>query len=558
MGMVAWLRLAYIMQSMGEAQEEVRTCHQPQTNLSSANFQATSACVTGCRAPPRGSLLPGNRCREQTGRNHIHIFLQQPTEMSHLDSVPTESPVWVITGSQSWTGTGQMDILQTAEKDIKFPFAVEWIPDEQMATLSLEPSGVEKTTDFIENPFEEQPSPTKLQVQEGTSPCAQSSIPGTCNDHGHHLSLFCYQDHKLICHQCKSHGTCQSHKTNSVEERATQLRNKIVDQCEKLQLQTAGIEKYLTDALPAKIPHVASTARASSEMIIQRLTFIRNVCDNEEQRLLEEVHTEEERVQQGISTQQAHWIESSKKLSGIRNYLVDMLTKMDDISLINSESEMDERTEEAEGILEPEESNKLNFNINCVQSPLLNRLWASTVLCLTTACEEVTFDEKSMSPLLAFAEDNSLKFLQKKAKIYQDGPERFDHWPNCLANESFPKGIHCWKVNVEKSCAYKLGITYRSIARKGASNDARLGFNPVSWIFSRYDKDFRFSHNSHHEVVELLKSPKHIGVLVDIDGGELVFFDPGSCVILHSHKTKFTAPISPVFAVADESISLEK
>lgn len=173
------------------------------------------------------------------------------------------------------------------------------------------------------------------------------------------------------------------------------------------------------------------------------------------------------------------------------------------------------------------------------------------------ACEDLTFDEKSASPLLALSENNSLKFLQKKAKTYPDGPERFDHWPNCLANESFQKGIHCWKVNVEKSCAYKLGITYTSIARKGSGNDARLGYNPVSWIFSRYDKDFRFSHDSQHEVVELLKSPKQIGVLVDIDGGELVFFDPGSCVILYSYQTKFTAPVSPVFAVADESISLE-
>ncbi|XP_018414844.1 PREDICTED: B box and SPRY domain-containing protein [Nanorana parkeri] len=380
----------------------------------------------------------------------------------------------------------------------------------------------------------------------------------TCRDHGNQLSLFCYQDQKLICHQCKSHGTCQSHKTKSAEERATQLRNRIVDQCEKLQLQTAGIEKYLAEALPSKIPRVASTARASREMIIQRLTFIRNMCENEEQRLLEEVHAEEERVQQSILTQRAHWTESSKKLSGIRNYLVDMLTKMDDLNLINSESEMDERTEEAEGILEPEESEKLNFNNDCVQSSLLNRLWVSSILCSTTACEDLTFDEKSMSPLLVLSENNSLKFLQKKAKTYPDGPERFDHWPNCLANESFQKGIHCWKVNVEKSGAYKLGITYKSIARKGSGNDARLGFNPVSWIFSRYDKEFRFSHDSQHEAVELLKSPKRIGVLVDIDGGELVFFDPGSCIILHSHQTKFAASVSPVFAVADESISLEK
>ncbi|XP_075188595.1 B box and SPRY domain-containing protein isoform X2 [Anomaloglossus baeobatrachus] len=336
------------------------------------------------------------------------------------------------------------------------------------------------------------------------------------------------------------------------------VRNKIVDQCEKLQLQTAGIEKYLSDALPAKTPRVASTARTAREMIIQRLNFIRTMCDNEEQRLLEEIHAEEERAQQGILTQRAHWTEATKKLSAIRSYLVDMLTKMDDLSLIVSENKMEDRTEEAEGILEPQESEKLNFNMNCCQSPLLNRLWALSVLCYTSACESLTFDEKTMSPLLTLTENNSLKFSLKKVKDYPDGRERFDHWPNCLAVESFQKGVHMWKVNVETCGAYKLGVTYRSIARKGSGNDARLGYNPVSWIFSRYDKDFRFSHDSQHHPVELLKSPKQVGILVDMDAGELIFFDPFSCIILYSHQAKFSAPICPVFAVADESISLEK
>ncbi|KAM9326494.1 B box and SPRY domain-containing protein [Gastrophryne carolinensis] len=472
--------------------------------------------------------------------------------MSQPGSVTGDSALWVITGSNSWAGTD--------EKSMKSPFAAEWIPDGQLTTLSLEPSGEEETIDLGDALSKDlPPSPYKLRVPQRDAPSLEYSETDTCRDHGEQLSLFCCQDHKLICPQCMSlGGNCHSHKTKTLEERASQIRNKIVDQCEKLQLQTAGIEKYLADSLPSKTPRLVSTARASRELVIQRLTFIRNVCENEEQRLLEAVHTEEERVQQGILTQRAHWTEASKKLSSIRNYLVDLVTKTDDLTLINTENEMEERTEEAEGILEPEESGKLNFNMDRVQSPLLNRLLASSILCCTTDCEDLTFDEKSMSPLLALSENSGLKFLQKKGKGYPDGPERFDHWPNCLANESFHKGVHSWRVNVEKSCAYKLGVSYRSIARKGSGNDTRLGYNPNSWVFSRYDKDFRFSHDSQHQPVELLKSPKHIGVLVDIDGGELIFFDPGSCIVLHSHQAKFTAPIIPVFAVADESIHLEK
>lgn len=38
------------------------------------------------------------------------------------------------------------------------------------------------------------------------------------------------------------------------------------------------------------------------------------------------------------------------------------------------------RAEEADGILEPQESERLNFNPGCIQSPIVSRLWALAVL----------------------------------------------------------------------------------------------------------------------------------------------------------------------------------
>ncbi|XP_069465996.1 B box and SPRY domain-containing protein isoform X2 [Ambystoma mexicanum] len=335
------------------------------------------------------------------------------------------------------------------------------------------------------------------------------------------------------------------------------ILNKIVDQCESLQLKTASIEKYMADVLPGKNHSVAVAASCARERIIQRLMFVRNACENEEQRLLEEVHTEEERAQQGILTQRVHWEQSARKLSALRTYLVDVLTKLDDSSLMLAQNEIFERTEEAEGILEPQESEKLNFNQRCVGSPLLNGLWASAVLCCTTDIEDIFIDEKTISPLLIMSEDKkTLTFVPKKPKKYQDCPERFNFWPNAFATKSFQAGVHAWRINIEKSVAYKVGIAYSSMQRKGSENDSRLGYNMASWVFSRYDKEFRFSHDSQNQTVELVKCPKQIGVLVDMEGGELLFYDPGSCVVLYSHRAMFTAPVFPVFAVADDCITI--
>uniref|UniRef100_A0A8C8T1B6 B-box and SPRY domain containing n=1 Tax=Pelusios castaneus TaxID=367368 RepID=A0A8C8T1B6_9SAUR len=378
-------------------------------------------------------------------------------------------------------------------------------------------------------------------------------LPGErCPEHDLELGWFCAEHRRAVCAQCAELGGCSGHRVTALAEKAAELRNKIVDQCERLQLQSAAITKHMAEVLPGKNQSALSAASWAREVVIQRLTFVRNVCENEEQRLLEKVHAEEERAHQSILTQRAHWTESLKKLAALRTYLVDMITNLDDHGLVHAEQEIFERTEAAEGILEPQESEKLNFNQKCVQSPLLHQLWASAVLSL----EEVHVDEKTVSPRLALSDDKKTLMFSPKAKPYPVCPERFDHWPNALAAKAFHKGTHAWRVSVAKSCAYKLGIAYGSLQRKGAGSEARLGYNPSSWVFSRFDKEFRFSHNGHHQVLELARCPTQVGVVVDLDGGEVLFYDPIACVILHSHQEAFTESIYPVLAVADQSISL--
>lgn len=79
-----------------------------------------------------------------------------------------------------------------------------------------------------------------------------------------------------------------------------------------------------------------NAANAARELVIQRLIFVGNACENEEQRLLEKVHAEEERAHQSILTQRVHWTEALQKLAALRTYLVDMITNLDDQGLVVS------------------------------------------------------------------------------------------------------------------------------------------------------------------------------------------------------------------------------
>ncbi|XP_044776438.1 B box and SPRY domain-containing protein isoform X2 [Neomonachus schauinslandi] len=395
---------------------------------------------------------------------------------------------------------------------------------------------------------------------------AESAGPGSaplCPEHGQALSWFCCSERRPVCAACAGlGGRCRGHRIRRAEERAEELRNKIVDQCERLQFHSASIARYVAEVLPGKNQRAVSTASAARELVIQRLGVVRSLCESEEQRLLEQVHGEEERAHQSILTQRVHWTEALQKLNAIRTSLVGMLTHLDDLQLIVSqagqkEQEIFERTEEAEGILDPQESDKLNFNEKCIRSPLLTQLWVTAVLGSLSGTEDVRIDERTVSPFLQLSDDRrTLTFNAKKSKACADAPERFDHWPNALAATSFQAGLHTWMVNVQNSCAYKVGVALGQLPRKGSGSDSRLGHNTFSWVFSRYDQEFRFSHDGQHEALGLLRCPTQLGVLLDLQAQELLFYEPASGTVLHAHHVPFSGPLFPVFAVADQTISI--
>ncbi|XP_029332556.1 B box and SPRY domain-containing protein isoform X2 [Mus caroli] len=346
-----------------------------------------------------------------------------------------------------------------------------------------------------------------------------------CPEHFEPLCWFCLSERRPVCATCAGFGgRCHRHRIRRAEEHAEELRV------------------------------MASAAR---DLIIQRLSLVRSLCESEEQRLLEQVHGEEERAHQSILTQRAHWVDAVQKLDTLRTNMVDMITHLDDLQLIQREQEIFERAEEAEGILDPQDSEKLSFNEKCAWSPLLTQLWAASVLGSLSGVEEVLIDERTVSPLLHLSEDRrTLTFIAKKSKVCSDEPERFDHWPNALAATAFQTGLHAWIVNVKHSCAYKVGVASDQLPRKGSGNDCRLGHNAFSWVFSRYDQEFCFSHNGYHEPLPLLRCPAQLGMLLDLQAGELVFYEPASGTVLHIHRASFPQVLFPVFAVADQLISI--
>ncbi|KAL2100401.1 hypothetical protein ACEWY4_004795 [Coilia grayii] len=389
---------------------------------------------------------------------------------------------------------------------------------------------------------------------------ADPSLMKICAVHDTELDWFCSSEGKLICSHCAIVGPCQGHTVTPLGTQATAVRNQLVDICEKMQLQALRIERFINQTLSAKEKAVQVDASVARELVLAQVNAVREALEEEEQRLLEAVQREQERVEQCLLTQRAHWTQALSTLAHTRANLVHTLTHSQDAQLVTSSQEISDRVEEAEGVGEPRDTEQLNLSGDCTDSRLMQGLWASAVLLGPSAHgpANLRFQERSVSSMLSLSADGrTLTFLPKRARqSHPHDPARFDCWPNALGTLAISSGTHSWVLDVGQSAAYKVGVCYASMDRKGSGNGARLGYNERSWVLSHYEGEFTFCHAGRHTTLPVIRRPRHIGLLVDWPSQTLLLYDPDSYCVLHTVTHCFSAPLLPACAVADRSVTL--
>lgn len=89
------------------------------------------------------------------------------------------------------------------------------------------------------------------------------------------------------------------------------------------------------------LPVTQAAASRAREQVLAQVSMVREALEEEEQRLLEQVHQEEERVEQCLLTQRAHWTQALASLSQTRLRLVHTLTHTPDAQLVVRDGEGD-------------------------------------------------------------------------------------------------------------------------------------------------------------------------------------------------------------------------
>ncbi|XP_066517865.1 NLR family CARD domain-containing protein 3-like [Hoplias malabaricus] len=175
------------------------------------------------------------------------------------------------------------------------------------------------------------------------------------------------------------------------------------------------------------------------------------------------------------------------------------------------------------------------------------------------ACE-LTLDPNTVNTHLSLSEGNRKVKWVKEEQLYPDHPERFSVWWQVLCRESLT-GCCYWETKRSGRDVY-VSVAYKSIRRKGDSDDCGFGENKKSWSLICSNNSYSVRHNKN--ITDLPPPPpssNRVGVYVDCRAGTLSFYsvstDTHTLTHLHTFTTAFTEPLCAGFRLySDSSVSL--
>ncbi|KAI7810055.1 putative tripartite motif-containing protein 16, partial [Triplophysa rosa] len=158
-----------------------------------------------------------------------------------------------------------------------------------------------------------------------------------------------------------------------------------------------------------------------------------------------------------------------------------------------------------------------------------------------------TFDANTAQNNISLSEGNRVASCTKTVQEYPDHQDRFDYWEQVLCSESVC-GRCYWEVEWSGSAGVSISVSYKSISRKGKTDDYAFGKNNQSWRLFCSPSKCSFWHNKRGRILALPFRSCRIGVYVDHSAGILSFYSvTDTMTLIHRVHTTFTQPLYPGF-----------
>ncbi|XP_031151203.1 E3 ubiquitin-protein ligase TRIM21-like [Sander lucioperca] len=363
-----------------------------------------------------------------------------------------------------------------------------------------------------------------------------------CKKHEKLLHLFCKNDQTSVCQICIK-GDHNAHHTVPIEDESR-------DRKAQIGRINAEVEEMIHGRLE-KISEINQTVELSRENTEREIEESLQVFSN----LLHFVQRGQAEVVELIRAKQ-------RQVEGrARGLTMELEQEIDELGRRNAELEQLSHTEDnlyliwSFSAFSPLPATK-DWSDTCVESVVYVGTVRRAVRRVTCQLEEivkaevkrlcktefqraqqcavdVTLDPDTAHPKLMLSENKKQVYHGDVALNLPDNPERFYPGVSVLGKEGFSSGRLYFEVQVKGKTEWDIGVGLQSINRKGGNT-----LNPETgyWALGmRKDKSY-WALSSTPTHVPLVGKPQRLGVYVDMEWGQVSFYDVDSA----SHIYSFT------------------
>ncbi|XP_054831881.1 E3 ubiquitin-protein ligase TRIM7-like [Eublepharis macularius] len=386
------------------------------------------------------------------------------------------------------------------------------------------------------------------------------SLPGgnrraterVCKKHRECLNLFCQDDETLLCVACGRSKEHKEHEVMLAVDAAEEYKDKFCSCLETLKKTRERILEYKADVEKESRELLEQTGTERQEMVAE-CRQLRQFLEERERLLLAQM----EEVEEEIARERDERLERlSRKLFCLECLIREMEEKIQQppSELLQDVRSILQRCEEkAKSKKPPAFPRALKWRIwdisdhNILLKAVTNQFKAALVSGLQLHKANVSLDPDTAHPYLALSGDwKSLQWGWAPQDL-PNSPERVDFWPAVLGREEFAGGRHFWEVTVGSAGDWFVGITGKSVKKKGRNTP--FSVNNGFWSIGKAGKFYQTSNDDFP--LSVSSEPKRIRVSLNYAGRQVAFFDADKAAILFVFSDTYFGreALQPFFAV---------
>uniref|UniRef100_A0AAZ3RTD7 Tripartite motif-containing protein 16-like n=1 Tax=Oncorhynchus tshawytscha TaxID=74940 RepID=A0AAZ3RTD7_ONCTS len=407
----------------------------------------------------------------------------------------------------------------------------------------------------------------------------------TCEEHRLPLELYCLTDGCGVCVCCECEGQGHlGHSTVPVEEARRQIQTELQKKQGDI-MKTVSVAENSIGKLQSNTASIESSVAGVRAVMEQQFYLLQGAVEEARRRATEVLEGEQRQALSQAEGIQAHLEQKSQELKKTLARVERLFRNKRDVDFLQEYSEwktgavdvclpglyvgltdrlasfsclLTESTQELCDQLKATYRDKLKdicrtekLGITTMVHPKMSKSFSLPEPEMRddflTYASSLTFDPDTVHKFLRLTEDDrKVTNTTPWQHSYPDTPERFEYWRQVMTSESLYLGRHYFEAELSGEGMH-VGLTYKSIDRKGVERGSCITGNDFSWSLGREGRSFSTWHADMEAVVEATSVFTRIGVYIDFDSGSLAFYGVTdiAMTLLYRYKAEFMEPLYP-------------